>query len=308
MHTDLNAILTDTGTRYFGPARVLGQTEKARTLRILLGDLSAESEADARIPVSLPVDPDPGDLVLVAGESGGGFYILAVLERGFTDTAPVRNLDSPEGAAVTLEEGPLSSSIKVFSRRQELLFEYEPATEKMKLHMAPGDLELDVPGNIRFRAGGVVELAGRAVKVRASSDVKNGTGEPGSTLASESSKVGANETSSLDLRPGEIGLETTRLGVLASRGNLRVDHLKFIGSRLDAVVKRSRLFIERAERISKTVIEKTGNAYHTVEQLTQLRTGRMRTLVDSTYHMKARKAYLKSEQDFNVDGKRINLG
>lgn len=260
MLTEFDTLATETGARYFGPARVLGASDKNDTLRIVLGDLSADSEAEARIPVSLPVDPDPGDLVLVAGDRSAGFFILAVLARGFTDTAPTRTLTSDAGAAVTLEEAPGASSIKVFSKNKALLFEYEPATEKIRLHMAPGDLEVNVPGNIRFCAGNAVEIAGETVNVQ------------------------------------------------AKQGTVQVGRMKYVGNRVDAVVKRSRLFIDRAERVSNTVIEKTRNAYHTVEQLTQLRTGRMRTLVDSTYHLKSKKAYLKSEQDFNVDGEHINLG
>ena len=39
-----------------------------------------------------------------------------------------------------------------------------------------------------------------------------------------------------------------------------------------------------------------------------LRTGRLRTLVDSTFHFKARKAFLKSEQDFKIKAEKIDLG
>jgi Protein of unknown function (DUF3540) len=260
MFTELDSIATETGSRYFGPGRVLGTAEEAGFVRILLGDLSADREAEARIPVSLPVDPDPGDLVLVAGEARAGFFILAVLERGFTDTAPVSRLESSEGAVASVEEATETSTIKVFSKRQDLLFEYEPTTEKMRLHVAPGDLEINVPGSIRFQAGNRVDLVGREVNLQAES------------------------------------------------GTVRIDKMKFIGNRVDGVLKKSRLFIDRAERISKTVIEKSCNVYQTVEQLTQLRTGRLRTKVDSTYHVKARSAYLKAEQDVNVDGQRINLG
>jgi len=42
----------------------------------------------------------------------------------------------------------------------------------------------------------------------------------------------------------------------------------------------------RIERVAETVIEKAKNIYQTVEELTQLQTGRMRTLVKGTCHLK----------------------
>ncbi|MFH1844617.1 MAG: DUF3540 domain-containing protein, partial [bacterium] len=114
--------------------------------------------------------------------------------------------------------------------------------------------------------------------------------------------------SSLSLQPGQCDIETGRFGLQAAQGAIRVDELKYAGNRLEAVVKYSRLFTDRVERISKTVIEKACNVYRTVEQLTQLRTGRLRTLVETSYHFKSRKAYMKSEKSFNIDGEKINLG
>jgi hypothetical protein len=48
--------------------------------------------------------------------------------------------------------------------------------------------------------------------------------------------------------------------------------------------------------------------YNTVEQLSQLKTGRMRTLVKSTFHLKAKNSMLKSEEDFKVRAEKIHLG
>ena len=64
----------------------------------------------------------------------------------------------------------------------------------------------------------------------------------------------------------------------------------------------------RLETEAQTVVSKAANVYQTVEDLTQLQTGRMRTLVEGSCHLKARDAFLKAEQDFKVDGEQIHLG
>ncbi len=64
----------------------------------------------------------------------------------------------------------------------------------------------------------------------------------------------------------------------------------------------------RLETLAETVVSKAKNVYRTVEELTQLQTGRLRMLVKGSVHLKARDAFLKAEQDFKVDGDQIHLG
>lgn len=64
----------------------------------------------------------------------------------------------------------------------------------------------------------------------------------------------------------------------------------------------------RLETLADTVVSKAKNVYRTVEELTQLQTGRLRMLVKGSCHLKARDAFLKAEQDFKVDGDQIHLG
>ncbi len=70
----------------------------------------------------------------------------------------------------------------------------------------------------------------------------------------------------------------------------------------------ARWIVNRLESLVETLVEKARNTYRTVEQLTQLRAGRMRTLVDQTFQFKSRKVLLKSEEDFKIRGERIHLG
>ena len=78
--------------------------------------------------------------------------------------------------------------------------------------------------------------------------------------------------------------------------------------KLTAKIGYARLVFDRLETISDTVVEHAKNVYRTVVELTQLKTGRMRTLVDETYQFKANKAFMKSEDDFKIKGEKIYLG
>jgi len=66
--------------------------------------------------------------------------------------------------------------------------------------------------------------------------------------------------------------------------------------------------INRMESTSNTLIENAKNVYRNVKELSQLRTGRMRTLIDKTYHFKANKAFVKTEEDYKVKAEKIHLG
>lgn len=73
-----------------------------------------------------------------------------------------------------------------------------------------------------------------------------------------------------------------------------LEKIKFAGQKIETAVE--------------TIMEKAKNVYRSVTNLTQLRTGRIRTLVDQTSHFKARKAFHKAEEDYKIKGKKIHLG
>jgi len=93
--------------------------------------------------------------------------------------------------------------------------------------------------------------------------------------------------------------------------NVATGDLEFVthdGSISFQAAKNISLVAHRLETQAETVVAKAGNVYQSVEELTQLQTGRMRTLVKGSVHLQARDAFLKAEQDFKVDGEQIHLG
>lgn len=109
---------------------------------------------------------------------------------------------------------------------------------------------------------------------------------------------------SLDLvaEDGDINLRAAR--------NIRIDgqSVELNSNELTVKTVTSRWIADRVETLAGSIVEKARNAYRTVERLSQLTTGRMRTLVDETYHLKSKRAFLKSEEDFKIKGDKIHLG
>jgi hypothetical protein len=93
--------------------------------------------------------------------------------------------------------------------------------------------------------------------------------------------------------------------------NVEDGDLEFVTRRGSIAFKSAQtisLSAPRLETEANTVVAKADNVYQTVAELSQLQTGRMRTLVEGTCLLKARDAFLKAEQDFKVDGQQIHLG
>ncbi|MDH4267415.1 MAG: DUF3540 domain-containing protein [Deltaproteobacteria bacterium] len=106
----------------------------------------------------------------------------------------------------------------------------------------------------------------------------------------------------------EILLQGQSVGVRAQRGDFQVEETTYTGKKLLGKIDGVKLIAERIETAAQSLIEKAKNVYRTVEQLSQLKTGRMRTLVNSTFHFKAKKAFLKAEEDYKIKAEKIHLG
>jgi hypothetical protein len=106
----------------------------------------------------------------------------------------------------------------------------------------------------------------------------------------------------LSTEDGDIELRSAR--------NVRISghRMEMDGHELYFKATSSRWIIDRMETLAETLVEKACNAYRTIEQLAQIKTGRMRTLVDQTFQFKSRRAFLKSEEDFKIKGEKIHLG
>ena len=120
-----------------------------------------------------------------------------------------------------------------------------------------------------------------------------------------------NEQAKVNVSKGNLELCTEDGDIrLNSANSVQINSysIEMNSQRLKAKVGYAKFVFDRLETVVDTLVEQAKNVYRTVAQLTQLRTGRMRTLVDETYQFKADKVFMKSEDDFKIKGEKIHLG
>ena len=204
-----------------------------------------------------------------------------------------------DGAVATTRCGRHGEVLELRSRSGELVFEYDAATGRSRIVVPSGDLELCAEqGNIDLVAGKSIRLIGKdSVEIESDRSVRF-------RIFDGIRRV----TSSLSMRAGKMTVKGEQMACVAARAHVDIEHARFASKRLEVCAETVRTVASRVETLAGTLMENVGEAYRKVRRLSQLRAGRVRTLVDSTCHLKARKVYLRSEEDFRIDGKRIDLG
>jgi hypothetical protein len=90
----------------------------------------------------------------------------------------------------------------------------------------------------------------------------------------------------------------------APRGNIELVSGKSVKMKSPVVGIAAR----RLDIAAKSVFEKFEAATRWVREVFQLRTGRLRTRVESTYDLKAERILERAEGDVKIDGNKIHLG
>ncbi len=232
----------------FDPACVVENERDDGTVRVRLDKPGPVSIISAHVALPRNAPLSAGDRVLIAGDPSRGLYAIGRIGP-FRPEPNSRNvLIADNGACATLVESDKEPYVlQVYSPREELIFEYDPAGEKARVNISRGSLELRTEdGNIELCSAQDVRIGGRTIEMN------------------------------------------------SRQLNIKAESARWI--------------VQRLETLAETLVEKARNAYRTVEQLAQLRTGRLRTLVDQTFQLKSRKAFLKSEEDFKIKGEKIHLG
>ncbi len=287
---------------YFGPGRILEIDEAKGDVRVLL----SRSESDqgvcktrARLAIPYPCDLEWGETVLVAGEKTDNFYVIGVLNRRAGKKGSENRLVLKNGAKAEVDGPPDSEILKVFSEDGGLIFEYDANTGKSRVDIPTGDLEIITKnGNIDFiSAKGVRFFSKNAIEMKSLRGIR---------MAASNAR--SKTLSAFDLGPEKIDLKGPQVGITARKGEMQIEETKYTGKKLSACIENVKLIVERFETLAGNVMEKARNIYRTVEELTELKTGRMRTLVDEVCQFKSKKAFLKAVEDFKIKGEKIHLG
>jgi hypothetical protein len=105
-----------------------------------------------------------------------------------------------------------------------------------------------------------------------------------------------------------IELSSQQFSLDSAKAEFNVLETRYQGVRLSASIAQSKLFLGKLNTTVGRLIEKAKNAYRQVDNLNQVKAGRMRTLIKGSYHLKGESINQKADKDVRIDGDKINLG
>jgi hypothetical protein len=105
-----------------------------------------------------------------------------------------------------------------------------------------------------------------------------------------------------------IELNSPQFTLQSAKAELNMAETQYQGLRLSASIAHSKLFLGKLNTTVGRLIEKAKNVYRQVDNLNQLKAGRMRSLVKGSYHLKSESINQKAVKEVRIDGDKINLG
>lgn len=251
----------------------------------------------ARLAVTGDYAPQRGDTVLVTEGDDGRRYVVGVVRAlRVKDGTEPREVRAEGGARASVERDGEAEVLRVHDTEGRLLFEHRPAEGRsvlsapagtLELRADAGDLELAASGAVRVRSGEMVELEGRAVRLRAAD---------------------GSSSSELRMRAERTELETERFGAAIERADVRVAEANLVARTLRTVAGRVKHKAEVLETQAERIVERAKEAWRETEGLSQTRAGRVRMVAEQTLHLLAERTTLKAREDVKVKGEKIYLG
>ncbi len=277
----------------FSTAEVLECDESGQYVRVSTTANWDTPSCWARLATG-PLRPVVGDQVLVAGGNSDDMYVIGCLSP-------------PSSARLTTEHGTYAEcktnsdgheTVCVMTKENELLFEHDPHKGVTRVAVPEGSLELATKqGDLVLSSAGNVRITGGAVDVRARHRLTLGVidtlGRAKSWFRMLQDRLQAGGTNlELEVENTEVHSHSTRVS----------------SNEISVEAKRLTVTAEQLESTAETRIEQSGSVYQTVVDLLQQQTGRLRTYVSGLSHFHSKRAYFSSEETFNIDGDKVNLG
>jgi hypothetical protein len=249
------------------------------------------------MPTLASVFTAPIPQVLPASDPGRPVAIRAI---GRADVPRAqRRLVATSGASTAVTDRDGVEQIEVRDAQQRLVFCFDPVTGKGIVSAPAGDLTLHAPqGNIDL-------VAGRSIRCRSEEQIclEAGPADPAPPC-----DVTGTRRSSLVLGPALATLRSGALRLLGQHAEVAIDETSYRGQRLAASLEEAKLVVTRLETVANRLLERAKSVFRTVEDLHQLRAGRMRTIAEQSYYLRGGHASLEADDDMKIDGKSIQLG
>lgn len=224
-----------------------------------------------RIPMNLKSQICPGDEVLCTGDES--FFIVSLLAKKET------------------------KKIQTYSPEQELLFEYDPETNKSRVFIDKGDLEfVTKEGDISFKAAKNLNFQAETIGLTAMTRVK---------LAVHA--LLGRETA-VNLDPNRLSMTSPKLDITSQKGTVQMQDMRYTGEKCFGKISSLKLVSRKLDIAARTISQKAENIFQKIKGLSQTKAGRKTEIIENTYHLKADQAIMKTDQDFKVKAEKIHLG
>ena len=209
------------GIKYFGPAKVIEQNEKNKTVFVsfMNYDEMNEQKILARLAIPLTGKLQSGDEVLIVGDEIKGVFIIGIIN--------IAVHKKPENEKIILQSGSFAESItgyeeeklRFVSKEGKLIFEYNSLSGKSHLYLTDGDLEVSAnKGNIEFNSAKDIRLiSNQSIEITANKNI---------SIANTGSKTQCQNIINLD---NAIEIKGSEVGIYSSKGRFVIDETQFEG-------------------------------------------------------------------------------
>jgi len=159
--------------KYFGPAVVLKSSDEQGFISVNLNAHQEINQVYARIALQLTSPLKTGDEILVAGHDIDNLYIIGVFPASESPAEFALRHEIGGGAYIKIDESNSTPKLQVFTKRNELVVEYDPVSEKTRINVEKGDLEFsNQNGDIVFDTQQNIRLNGYMIELASHSNIQ----------------------------------------------------------------------------------------------------------------------------------------
>ncbi len=285
---------------YTGPARVVASEPTCGSAVLILEDERFDEPVSARIANPALGELLVGDTVLATLGEAGEAYVIGLLShlRKLESEPEPQTLALPDGSKVEIEGKDDSAKVCLYTRTGELVLEWDPGAQRTRVCVPAGDLEFSTErGGIVFDSAEEIRFRGRSIELTSTERVQLGVKDAAGRLVSE-----------FTMKPRRLRLKGDEVGIEAGRAKVNAGEFTCTSERVNIQTKTANLVVGRLKLVADQVIQRANDVYSKVANLSQLEAGRVRTLIESSYWMKAKRSYIRSGEEFKLDAKKIHLG
>jgi hypothetical protein len=107
---------------------------------------------------------------------------------------------------------------------------------------------------------------------------------------------------------GDVSITSAGVAVTAAEGTFSIDRLAVLGRQLLAEVANAKVVAGAVDTVLDRWVQKVKRAYRHVEEIDQVRAGRVDYAADKSMHLHAENALVTAEELVKFDGEHIHLG